>query len=231
MAIRTAQRFRDRPEAGRELGAELHGYAGCEGVIVLGLPRGGVPVAYEVARALRARLDVFVVRKLGVPGREELALGAIASGGVRVLNSRLIAALELPAEWLESIDAAERRELQRRERIYREDLPPAQLGGRTAILVDDGLATGSTMTAAVEAVRTEEPAAIVVAVPVADPEVCARLRRRAEEVVCLRSPQRLGAVGLYYEDFSQTSDDEVRALLAAARRSPARGGDGASSAG
>jgi predicted phosphoribosyltransferase len=218
VAISSAQRFRDRPEAGRELGERLRGYGGLTDVIVLGLPRGGVPVAYEVARALDAPLDVFVVRKLGVPGREELALGAIATGGVRVLNSLLIAALELPAEWIESIDASERRELERRERIYREAEPPAELAGRTAILVDDGLATGSTMTAAVEAVRTEEPAAIVVAVPVADPEVCARLRRRAEEVVCLRTPQRLGAVGLYYSDFSQTSDDEVRALLAAARR-------------
>jgi putative phosphoribosyl transferase len=223
MAIRTAERFRDRPEAGRELGEELHAFAGREDVIVLGLPRGGVPIAYEVARALRAPLDVFVVRKLGVPGREELALGAIASGGVRVLNSRLIAALELPEDWIESIHASERRELERRERIYRGSLPAPELRGRTAILVDDGLATGSTMTAAVEAVRCEEPAEIVVAVPVADPEVCARLGRRAEEVVCLRMPLRLGAVGLYYEDFSQTSDEQVRALLAAARRPPAGG--------
>ncbi len=224
MATRTAQRFQDRPEAGRKLGERLHGYAGRGDVIVLGLPRGGVPVAYEVARALDAPLDVFVVRKLGVPGREELALGAIATGGVRVLNSQLVAALDLPAEWLESIDALERRELERREQAYRGSLAPPDLGGRTVILVDDGLATGSTMTAAVEAVRAEEPAAIVVAVPVAAPEVCAGLRSRAEEVVCLLTPHRLGAVGLYYADFSQTSDDEVRALLAAAGRPPPASG-------
>jgi predicted phosphoribosyltransferase len=210
--------FRDRREAGRLLAERFRGYAGRDDVIVLGLPRGGVPVAFEVAAALGAPLDLFLVRKLGVPGHEELALGAIASGGTRVLNKLLADKLALPAEWIEAIDARERRELERRERAYRGDRPPPDVAGRTVILVDDGLATGSTMLAAVSALRAREPERIVVAVPVADPEVCASVGREADEAVCLLTPQPLHAVGAWYEDFSQTGDDEVRELLARARR-------------
>jgi len=217
------ERFRDRRHAGRVLAERLLGYAGRDDVIVLGLPRGGVPVAYEIARALDAPLDVFLVRKLGVPGHEEHALGAIATGGIRVLNKPAIESLSIPPEWIEAIDAKERRELQRRERAYRGDRPPPDVAGRTVMLVDDGLATGSTMLAAVHAVRADEPARVVVAVPVADPDVCEALRGVADEVVCARTPHRLQAVGLWYDDFSQTSDDEVRALLERApRQAPAR---------
>jgi erythromycin esterase-like protein/predicted phosphoribosyltransferase len=214
------QRFRDRPEAGRLLAERLGDYAGRDDVVVLGLPRGGVPVAFEIARALDAPLDVFLVRKLGVPGHEEYALGAIASGGVRVLNTELIERLGLPAEWIEAIDAKERRELDRRQRAYRGERPPPDVAGRTVILVDDGLATGSTMLAAVHAVRADEPARVVVAVPVADPEVCDALRALADEVVCLLTPQPLRAVGRWYEHFEQTADGEVRDLLQRARRPP-----------
>ena len=215
---RGVRRFRDRAEAGRLLAEKLPDYAGRDDVIVLGLPRGGVPVANEVARALRAPLDIFVVRKLGVPGREELALGAIATGGTRVLNRDVVESLRIPGEWIEAIDARERRELQRRERAYRGDRPPPDLTGRTVILVDDGLATGSTMQAAVQAVRQERPAKAVVAVPVADPDVCEALRQQADDAICLLTPSPLQAIGLWYEDFSQTTDDEVRALLERARR-------------
>jgi predicted phosphoribosyltransferase len=212
------QRFKDRADAGRLLADRLREYAGRDDVVVLALPRGGVPVAVEVAHELDVPLDVFVVRKLGVPGREELALGAIASGGTRVLKKPLIQALGLPPDTIEAIVAREMRELERRERAYRGEQPPPDLAGRTVILVDDGLATGSTMLAAVQAVRQDDPARVVVAVPVADPEVCALLRTAADEVVCLKTPQPLRAVGHWYEDFSQTTDDEVRDLLARARR-------------
>src|SRR3954454_20985286 len=205
--------FRNRTEAGRQLATKLAEYADRRDVLVLALPRGGVPVAFEVARALDAPLDVFLVRKLGVPGHEEFALGAIATGGVRVLNRQLIESIGLPAEWLEAIDAKERRELDRRERACRGDRPPPDLAGKTVILVDDGLATGSTMLAAVHAVRADDPARVVVAVPVADPDVCAELRSVADEVVCLETPKPLRAVGIWYEDFSQTADGEVRGLL------------------
>jgi erythromycin esterase-like protein/predicted phosphoribosyltransferase len=218
--VATSTRFRDRAEAGKLLAERLRAYAGRDDVIVLALPRGGVPVAFEVARALDAPLDVFLVRKLGVPGHEELALGAIATGGTRVLNKRLIESLGLPAEWIEAIDAKERRELERRQRVYREGRPPPDIASRTVILVDDGLATGSTMQAAVEAIQQEDPAKIVVAVPVADPSVCEALGKLADEVVCLSTPQPLRGVGAWYEDFSQTSDEEVRALLDQARRPP-----------
>jgi erythromycin esterase-like protein/predicted phosphoribosyltransferase len=216
----TTQRkgFRDRAEAGRLLGERLSDYAGRDDVVVLGLPRGGVPVAFEIAQALDVPLDVFLVRKLGVPGHEEYALGAIASGGVRVLNTALIERLGLPAEWIEAIDAKERRELDRRERAYRGERPPPDVAGRTVILVDDGLATGSTMLAAVHAVRADEPARVVVAVPVGDPDVCDALRSVADEVVCLLTPRPLQAVGAWYEDFEQTADGEVRDLLERARR-------------
>jgi erythromycin esterase-like protein/predicted phosphoribosyltransferase len=224
MATTTARRFRDRIEAGRLLAEHLRRYAGRDDLVVLGLPRGGVPVAFEVAHALEAPLDIFLVRKLGVPGHEELALGAIATGGTRVLNKQLIESLDIPPVWIEAIDAKERRELERRERAYRGERPPPDVAGKTVILVDDGLATGSTMLAAVHAIRADDPARVVVAVPVADPEVCAGLRSVADEVVCLSTPQPLQAVGLWYQDFSQTADDEVRELLARARRpQPARG--------
>jgi erythromycin esterase-like protein/adenine/guanine phosphoribosyltransferase-like PRPP-binding protein len=224
MATSTARRFRDRTEAGELLADELRQYAGRDDVLVLGLPRGGVLVGFEVAQALDAPLDVFLVRKLGVPGHEELAFGAIATGGTRVLHKQVVESLTIPPEWIEAIDAKERRELERRERIYRGDQPPPDVAGKTVILVDDGLATGSTMLAAVYATRADDPARVVVAVPVGDREVCEGLRVVADEVVCLSTPQPLHAVGLWYEDFSQTTDDEVRELLARARRPPpARG--------
>jgi erythromycin esterase-like protein/predicted phosphoribosyltransferase len=218
------RRFSDRSQAGRMLAERLRDYRGRDDVIVLGLPRGGVPVAWQVARELDAPIDVYLVRKLGVPGHEELALGAIATGGVRVLNKELIERLGLPTEWLEAIDAKERRELERRERAYRGSRPPPDLAGRVVILVDDGLATGSTMLAAVQAVRQDDPAKIVVAVPVAAPEVCSALRSAADEVICALTPQPMHAVGLWYDDFSQTSDEEVRDLLARARQPPAPAG-------
>jgi erythromycin esterase-like protein/predicted phosphoribosyltransferase len=218
------RRFRNRTEAGQLLAQKLRDYAGREDVIVLGLPRGGVPVAYEVARELDVPLDVYLVRKLGVPGHEEFAFGAIATGGVRVLNKQLLEQLGLPAESIEAIDARERRELERRERAYRGDRPPPDLAGRTVIIVDDGLATGSTMLAALQAVRLDDPAKVVAAVPVAAPDVCQALHAVADEVVCAVTPQPLRAVGLWYEDFSETSDAEVRELLARTRRPPASTG-------
>jgi erythromycin esterase-like protein/predicted phosphoribosyltransferase len=212
------RRFRNRAEAGRLLAERLRTYAGRDDVIVLGLPRGGIPVAYEIAAALNAPLDVFVVRKLGVPGHEELALGAIASGGTRVFNREVVESLSIPPELIEAVNAREMAELQRREREYRGQRPPPELRGRTVILVDDGLATGSTMWAAVRAVRQEGAARIVVAVPVAVPDVCDALRAEADEVVCLMTPMPFGAVGVWYEDFSQTTDEEVRELLERAGR-------------
>src|SRR6202030_3948244 len=186
--------FQDRAQAGRVLAERLRPRVTGD-VVVLGLPRGGVPVAFEVARALDAPLDVFVVRKLGVPGDEELAFGAVATGGTRVLNEQLIESLDIPPEWLEAIDAKERRELERRERAYRGERPPPDLAGRTVILVDDGLATGSTMLAAAEAVRVDEPAREVVAVPIAAPAVCWALRAVADEVVCVATPRPMHAGG------------------------------------
>jgi predicted phosphoribosyltransferase len=206
-------RFANRAEAGRRLARELATYAGRPDVLVLGLPRGGVPVAFEVARALRAPLDVFVVRKLGVPGQEELAMGAIASGGVRVVNAAIVRALRIPRAAIEAATAAETRELERRERLYRGDRPAVDVAGRTVILVDDGLATGATMQAAVSALRGRGPAAIVVAAPVAAPATCAALAGTADDCVCVLRPPELRGVGLWYEDFSQTEDAEVRALL------------------
>jgi predicted phosphoribosyltransferase len=214
IATRTQRRFRDRSEAGRLLGERLRATERRGEPIVLGLPRGGVPVAAEVSHALEAPLDVLVVRKLGAPGQEELAIGAIARGGVRVLNGGLIRELGLTREELAAIEVRERAELERRERRYRGARPIPDLAGMAAIVVDDGLATGSTMLAAIAAIRAELPAAVLVAVPVADPEICAMLADVADEVVCLLTPHPLGAVGLYYEDFSQTADEEVRALLA-----------------
>jgi putative phosphoribosyl transferase len=211
-------RFRDRAEAGRELAGRLGKFAGRDDVIVLALPRGGVPVAFEVARSLQMPLDVFLVRKLGVPGHEEHAFGAVASGGARVVNGHLIEALGLSAESIASIEAAEVRELERRERVYRGDRPPPQVAGRTVILVDDGLATGATMLAAVTALRQEQVGWLVVAVPVAGAEVCDTLHAAADEVVCLLAPRMLYAIGLWYDDFLQTTDEEVRSLLERAQR-------------
>jgi predicted phosphoribosyltransferase len=205
--------FRDRADAGRQLARKLGRYAGRSDVVVLGLPRGGVPVAYEVARALRAPLDVFLVRKLGVPGHEELAMGAIASGGVRVLNEEAVRKLDISEEVLDEVAAEEGRELERRERAYRDGRPPPVVRGKIVTLVDDGLATGSTMRAAVAALRRLGPSRIVVAVPVGAPETCAELGEEADESVCAHMPDPFLAVGLWYEDFSQTTDEEVHDLL------------------
>ncbi|MGH9348514.1 MAG: phosphoribosyltransferase [Vicinamibacterales bacterium] len=211
-----SNRFRDRREAGRLLAARLAAYAGRHDVLVLALPRGGVPVAYEVARALGAPLDVFLVRKLGVPGREELAMGAVASGGVRVLNEDVVSALGISDRAIDEVAAAEQAELARRERLYRGTRPPPDAQGRTAILVDDGLATGASMLAAVQALRQQRPARIVVAVPTASPDTCEQVRAEVDQVECLFTPHPFRAVGLWYEDFSQTTDEEVRDLLARA---------------
>jgi putative phosphoribosyl transferase len=210
--------FRDRAEAGRLLAERLTKYAGRGDVIVLGLPRGGVPVAYEVARALNVPLDVFIVRKLGVPGFEELAVGAIASGGVRVLNKDVMHSLPNAEQIIEEVTAAETAELERREQTYRNGRPAPELGGHVAILVDDGLATGATMRAAVKALRQRGVAKIVVAVPVGPPDTCREFEEEADEVICASVPEFFQAVGQYYEDFSQISDEEVRDLLARAAK-------------
>ena len=216
MAVRV---YQDRSEGGRALAERLAAYANWPGVLVLALPRGGVPVAYEVARALRAPLDVFLVRKLGVPGHEELALGAVAADGVRVLNRQVVDALRIPDSVIETVTAQEMEELSRRERLYRGNRPAPEIQGRTVILVDDGLATGATMLAAVTAMRRHSAARVVVAVPIAALETCDQLRGEADEVVCAATPEPFHAVGLWYEDFSQTTDEEVRELLDLAARS------------
>jgi putative phosphoribosyl transferase len=208
--------FRDRQHAGRVLAEQLEQYAGREDVLVLGLPRGGVPVAFEVAQALDVQLDVFVVRKLGVPGHEELAMGAIAGGGVRVLNDEVVRELEIDEASIARAAAAESAELERREHAYRGERGPLEVGGRTAILVDDGLATGSTMHAAALAVRRQDPSRIVVAVPVAAERSCEEFRAEVDETVCVVTHDAFMAVGLWYDDFAPTSDDEVRELLEAA---------------
>jgi putative phosphoribosyl transferase len=212
-------RFKDRFDAGRSLAARLRDYANRDDVLVLALPRGGVPVAYEVARALAAPLDVFLVRKLGVPRHEELAMGAIASGGVRVLNDEVVRMLRIPPKVIDEAARRELAELRRREQEYRDDRPPVDVAGKTVLLVDDGLATGSTMLAAAEALRRMGPARLVVAVPVGAPETCERFQPVVDDVVCAVTPEPFHAVGLWYEDFSQTSDDEVRELLARAAAS------------
>src|SRR5262245_5640659 len=205
--------FSNRTEAGRYLASKLMEFAGRPYVIVLALPRGGVPVAYEVARALRAPLDVFLVRKLGLPGRPELAMGAIASGGFRVLNEEVVRGLRIPKEVINAVSADEQKELERRERLYRGVCPPPEVRGRTVILVDDGLATGSTMRAAVGALRQQRPAQIVVAVPIGAPETCEEFEKEADKVICAVTPEPFYSVGLWYGDFSQTTDEEVRELL------------------
>src|ERR1700736_3113316 len=206
--------FRDRREAGRLLAQKLPAYANRPDVLVLALPRGGVPVAYEVARALGPPPDVFIVRKLGVPGYEELAMGAVATGGVRVLNDQIVERLGIPDHLIDAVAARELQELSRRERLYRDGRPPPNVRGRTVILVDDGLATGATMHAAISALRQQEPARIVVAVPTASPETCEAMRAEVDDVVCAITPEPFHAVGLWYQDFSQTTDEEVRDLLA-----------------
>lgn len=215
-------RFRNRSDAGRQLAAQLSAFAHRNDVIVLALPRGGVPVASEVARELDAPLDVFLVRKLGVPGHSELAMGAIASGGVRVLSDVLIDQLGVPRPEVERVSVRERLELERRDRLYRGDRELPDLHGRTVILVDDGLATGATMEAATVAVRQSNPARVVVAAPVGAVEACRRLKEIADDVVCASMPEPFQAVGLWYEQFDQISDEEVIALLRQGRTNPVR---------
>ena len=217
-------RFRDRREAGRRLARELLQYANHSDVIVLALPRGGVPVAYEVALALHVPLDIFIVRKLGLPGREELAIGAIASGGVRVLNDDIIWMLKIPDEVIEQVAGRELQELQRRERLYRGDRPAPEVRDRTVIVIDDGLATGASMRAALAGLRARNPKRIVVAVPVAAPEICESFDTEVDEVVCAITPEPFLGVGLWYEDFSQTTDEGVRLLLEDMRRQLVPGG-------
>jgi predicted phosphoribosyltransferase len=211
------QAFQDRRDGGRELAGLLGEYADRAGVIVLALPRGGVPVGFEVAKALNAPLDVFLVRKLGVPGHEELAMGAVASGGLTVLNQEVVQSLRIPGELIERAIEREKHELARRELAYRGALPAPDVFNRTVILVDDGLATGSTMRAAIQALREEKPACIVVAVPVAAQQSCHELGAEADRIVCARTPVPFHAVGLWYQDFIPTTDQEVRGLLERAR--------------
>jgi putative phosphoribosyl transferase len=208
--------FPDRPAAGRELAMRLGHYARRHDVIILALPRGGIPVAFEVAQALEAPLDVFVVRKLGVPGHEELAMGAIASGAgkpVQVLNNEVVDSLGIPPSIIQRVANEERLELERREKAYRGNRPPADIAGHVVILIDDGLATGATMRAAALAVKQRKPARTVIAVPVAAAETCQQMKSLVDEMICLHTPEPFQAVGLWYDNFSQTTDDEVRALL------------------
>jgi predicted phosphoribosyltransferase len=212
--------FANRVDGGRQLASALAAFQGRTDLLVLGLPRGGVPVAAEVARALGAPLDVFLVRKIGVPGHEELAMGAIAEGGVVVLNDRLIAELGIPAVFVNQVAARERVELERRQQAYRGNRMSPDVTARTVIVVDDGLATGATMEAAILALKRLGPAAVIAAAPVGAGETCARLRTHADQVVCAEVPDDFGAVGEWYRDFDQTTDEEVRRLIAAADPKP-----------
>jgi predicted phosphoribosyltransferase len=211
-------RFRNRAEAGQLLAAKLSDFAERKDVLVLALPRGGVPVAFEVAKALKAPLDIFLVRKLGLPGQEELAMGAIATGGVRVVNEDVVRYLRIPNEVIDRVAAEEQRELVRRERAYRDDRPAPDVAGRTVILIDDGLATGSTMRAAVAALRKQNPARIIVAVPTAATQTCEELRGEVDDIVCATTPEPFLGVGRWYVDFTQTTDEEVRDLLRRAQQ-------------
>lgn len=209
--------FRDRRDAGRQLAQRFDRFAARDDVLVLALPRGGVPVGYEIASRIDAPLDVLIVRKLGVPGEEEVAMGAIASGGILVIDDRTVQRMGISDDELAEVVAAEQAELERRERVYRRNTVRSA-AGKIVLLVDDGLATGSTMLAAIDAVRTRVPTKVIVAVPVAPPEACRAIGRRADAMVCLVTPERMSSVGLWYEDFTQTTDDEVRTLLDAAER-------------
>ena len=206
--------YRDRIDAGKQLASRLADYANRDDVLVLALPRGGVPVAYEVAKALPAPLDIFLVRKLGVPGHEELAMGAIATGGVRVVNDDVVNYLRIPDDVIDAVADMELSELERRERAYRGTRPEPNVQGKTVILVDDGLATGSTMRAAAAALRQQNPARIVVAVPVSATQTCDEYRMGVDEIICAKTPEPFMRVGMWYLDFSQTSDEEVREILA-----------------
>lgn len=210
--------FKNRIEAGRLLAEELKSYANRTDVLILALPRGGLPVAFEVAQALGAPLDLMLVRKLGVPGQEELAMGAIATGGIKVLSQELVKSLNISAAALEAVISKEKRELERREHVYRGNRPVPEVGNRCVILIDDGLATGATMKAAVLALRQQQPAQIIIGVPVAPPDTVEELRKEADEIICLATPEPFYAIGTWYVDFSQTSDEEVRTLLARAWR-------------
>jgi predicted phosphoribosyltransferase len=215
--------FVNRIDAGRSLAKKLQAFANRPDVVVLALPRGGVPVAYEVAHALNAPLDVFLVRKLGVPGHEELAMGAIATGNVRVLNHEIVDYLEIPEALINQVAAREQRELDRREKVYRGEHPPLDVAGQTVIVVDDGLATGSTMRAAIKALKSFDPAKIIVAVPVAAQETCKSFNADVDlTCVCVMSPEPFDGVGRWYRDFSQTTDEEVRRLLKQAQQPPSR---------
>jgi predicted phosphoribosyltransferase len=210
--------FRDRRDAGRQLARKLSAYTGHTDLIVLALPRGGVPVGYEVALALNAPLDIFIVRKLGVPGHEELAMGAIASGGERVINQDIIRYLHIPEERIAAIVSRELEELQRREHVYRGDRPPPEVEGRTVIVIDDGLATGASMRAAVAGLRGQDPAQIIVAVPTAASETCEALKTEVDRIICAATPEPFYGISRWYEDFSQTTDEEVRIFLEKANR-------------
>ena len=209
--------YRNRSEAGKYLAAQLPTYTDRSDVLLLALPRGGVPVGFEVAQVLRAPLDIFLVRKLGVPGHEELAMGAVSTGGVRVLNYEVVEYLHIPKSIIDAVARSELRELTRRERAYRGNRPEPDLSGKIVILVDDGLATGSTMRAAAEALRQQNPERIVVAVPVSAPQTCDEYRMGVDEIICAMTPEPFLGVGQWYEDFSQTTDEEVHELLEKAR--------------
>lgn len=215
--------FRNRTDAGKKLAERLSGYSGRKDLLVLALPRGGVPVAFEVARELGAELDVFIVRKLGVPGHEELAMGAIASGGIRVLNMDVVRSLGITDNTIAAVAAAEQVELERREQLYRKGRPEPNLAGRTVILIDDGLATGATMNAAVKAVMSQKPAHLTVAVPTAAKDTCEEFAAEVDEAICLTTPEPFYGVGAWYSDFTQTSDKEVCELLEKAARSGQEG--------
>lgn len=213
--------YRDRTDAGKKLAARLSKFKDRNDVVVLALPRGGVPVAYEVAQALNAPLDIFLVRKLGVPGHEELAMGAIATGGVRVLNQDVVDYLKIPPQVIDAVAAREMKELKRREIKYRGDRPAPDVTGKTVILIDDGLATGSTVRAAAQALRQQEPAHSVVAVPVSAPQTCDEYQIGVDEIICASTPEPFRGVGQWYDDFSQTTDEEVHDLLERARNQQA----------
>ncbi|MBA3859856.1 MAG: phosphoribosyl transferase [Cyanobacteria bacterium PR.3.49] len=210
--------FRDRRDAGRRLAMKLAGYRGSKHILVLALPRGGVPVAYEIARSLNAFLDCFIVRKIGAPGNNELAVGAIASGGTRILNDKLITELDIPRTVIDKITQIEAQELDRREELYRRGREYLRIENKTVILVDDGLATGASMTAAVQAIKNQRPKKLIVAVPVASPETLTELGRKVDQTVCLQTPNPFWSVGSWYADFTQTSDQEVQFLLDDAAR-------------